>query len=156
LRTHRAGEEEGPQGSQVRCLRERQGRGGLRARLSDGRRHAHRPGALHRPGGRTQAMIHRNVLLYARGRYLWWSLALTLACVVLYFTQGDAQPPNGGTWQGYVLGTLGALLIVWLLALGIRKRRYSSTLGTVQGWTSAHVYLGSALLVIGTLHSGLQ
>lgn len=75
---------------------------------------------------------------------------------MLYFTQGDSQPPNGGTWQGYVLGTLGALLIVWLVALGIRKRRYSSTLGTVQGWTSAHVYLGGALLVIGTLHSGLQ
>lgn len=101
-------------------------------------------------------MIHRNVLLYARGRYLWWALILVTACTVLYFTQGESQPPNGGTWQGYVLGTLGALLIVWLVALGVRKRRYASTLGTVQGWTSAHVYLGSALLVIGTLHSGLQ
>jgi hypothetical protein len=29
-------------------------------------------------------------------------------------------------------------------------------MGTVQGWTSAHVYLGSALILIATLHSGIQ
>jgi hypothetical protein len=101
-------------------------------------------------------VIHRSLLMYRGARYLWWSLALIVSGIVLYFTQGDAQPPNGGTWQGYVLGTIGALLIVWLTMLGVRKRRYSSTVGTVQGWTSAHVYLGSALIVIATLHSGIQ
>ena len=34
------------------------------------------------------------------------------------------EPPNGGTWLGYTLGTIGALLIVWLMLFGIRKRRY--------------------------------
>ncbi|GFE84302.1 hypothetical protein GCM10011487_63020 [Steroidobacter agaridevorans] len=101
-------------------------------------------------------MIHRNLLSYRGARYLWWSLGLIVAACVLYVTQGDSQPPNGGTWQGYVLGTVGALLIVWLTMLGVRKRRYSSTTGTVQGWTSAHVYLGSTLIVIATLHSGIQ
>jgi hypothetical protein len=101
-------------------------------------------------------MIHRGLLIYRGGRYLWWAVALLVGSTALYLTQGDRQPPNGGTWQGYVLGTLGAALIVWLAALGIRKRRYSSTLGTVQGWVSAHVYLGIALLFVATLHSGLQ
>jgi hypothetical protein len=101
-------------------------------------------------------MIHRSLLLYQGARYLWWALGLVLLSLVLYATQGDLQPPNGGTWQGYVLGTVGALLIVWLTLLGLRKRSYDSSLGTVQGWTSAHVYLGSALLVVATLHSGLQ
>lgn len=101
-------------------------------------------------------MIHRSLLMYRGARYLWWGLGLSVGSLVLYVTQGDTQPPNGGTWQGYVLGTVGALLIVWLALLGIRKRRYSSTTGTVQGWTSAHVYLGSALLLIATLHSGVQ
>ena len=29
-------------------------------------------------------------------------------------------------------------------------------MGSVQGWTSAHVYLGTALLIIATLHAGFQ
>lgn len=102
-------------------------------------------------------MIHRSLLRYAGARYLWWALGLILICAILYATQDTtAQPPNGGTWQGYVLGTIGALLIVWLSLLAVRKRSYRSTSGTVQGWTSAHVYLGTALLAIATLHSALQ
>jgi hypothetical protein len=101
-------------------------------------------------------VIHRNLLLFRGARYLWWSLGLLIASGVLYATQGNVQPPNGGTWQGYVLGTLGALLILWLTLLGVRKRSYHSTLGSVQGWTSAHVYLGTALLIIATLHTGFQ
>lgn len=101
-------------------------------------------------------MIHVNILRYANGRYLWWALALVIVSAGVYSTQGDMQPPNGGTWQGYVLGTVGALLIVWLIWLGVRKRSYSSTSGTVAGWTSAHVYLGTALLVVATLHSAGQ
>ncbi len=51
---------------------------------------------------------------------------------------------------------LGALLILWLLWFGVRKRRYASSAGTVQGWLSAHVYLGTALLVVATLHTGFE
>lgn len=102
-------------------------------------------------------MIHRSLLRYRGARYLWWSLGLVVVSLVLYATQPRAvQPPNGGTWQGYVLGTIGALLIVWLTLLAIRKRSYKSTSGTVLGWTSAHVYLGSALLIVATAHTGVQ
>jgi len=45
---------------------------------------------------------------------------------------------------------------LWLTWFGVRKRRYSSTLGSAQGWLSAHVYLGFALLVIVLLHTGFQ
>lgn len=101
-------------------------------------------------------MIHVGILRYARAKFLWWSIALVVLSVSLYSTQGGMQPPNGGTWQGYLLGTIGALLIVWLALLGIRKRSYSSSAGSVPGWTSAHVYLGGALLVVATLHSAGQ
>jgi hypothetical protein len=101
-------------------------------------------------------MIHENVLQYRGARYFWWAAAIVVASVALYLTQGELQPPNGGTWQGYVLGTLGAALIVWLALLGIRKRRYASRLGTVHGWASAHVYLGTAVLIVGTLHSAFE
>jgi hypothetical protein len=97
-------------------------------------------------------MIHDNILRYHAGRYAWWALGLTGGSAALYLTQGGRQQPGGGTWQGYVLGTAGALLIVWLLLLGVRKRRYASAFGSVQGWTSAHVWLGLALVFVATLH----
>jgi len=101
-------------------------------------------------------VIHEGILRYSRARFLWWAVGLIVFSFFIYSTQGGLQPPNGGTWQGYVLGTIGALLIVWLALLGIRKRSYSSSLGTVPGWTSAHVYLGTALLIVATLHSAGQ
>ncbi|MET0497354.1 MAG: hypothetical protein ABW106_03665 [Steroidobacteraceae bacterium] len=102
-------------------------------------------------------MIHRSLLRFRGARYLWWALTLVVVAIVLYATQDRTlQPPNGGTWQGYVLGTVGALLIVWLSLLAVRKRSYHSTSGSVQGWTSAHVYLGSSLLIVATLHCGFQ
>lgn len=101
-------------------------------------------------------MIHVGILRYSKARFLWWVIAVITLSALLYATQGGLQPPNGGTWQGYTLGTIGALLIVWLALLGIRKRSYASSIGSVAGWTSAHVYLGSALLVVATLHSAGQ
>jgi hypothetical protein len=97
-------------------------------------------------------LIHQNVLRYRHGLYFWWAAALCVASALLYSTKTGFERRNGGTWQGYVLGTLGALLIVWLASFGIRKRRYSSSLGSVQGWASAHIYLGTALVVVATLH----
>ena len=100
--------------------------------------------------------MQKNLLKYKNYRYLKLSVVLIVASIVLYFTQGEAQPANGGTWQGYILGTISALLILWLTYLGIRKRRYKSAIGTLQGWTSAHVYLGASLLILATLHTAFQ
>ena len=93
---------------------------------------------------------------YAGFRYLRWSLILGVASIIAYAWHDPVPTANGGTWLGYTLGTIGALLIFWLLWLGIRKRRYTSRLGTLKGWVSAHVYFGLILLVVATLHTGFQ
>lgn len=100
----------------------------------------------------------KQTTVFSHKRYRYLKLALTLAALSLlaYLWHNPAITPNGGTWQGYTLGTIGALLILWLLAYGIRKRRYQSTLGTVRGWLSAHVWLGSALVIVATLHTGFE
>jgi hypothetical protein len=100
--------------------------------------------------------MHESMLAYAGKRYLWVALGLIAIAAVAYGLQRPVEPPNGGTWLGYTLGSVAALLILWLIAFGIRKRSYHSNLGTVRGWLSAHVYLGTALLAIATLHTGFQ
>lgn len=100
--------------------------------------------------------MHQNLLQFRGRRYLWVVLALLAFSLLVYWTQPGDLPPNGGSWQGYTLGGIGAALIVWLSLLGVRKRSYRSTLGTVEGWTSAHVYLGTGLFVIATLHCAFQ
>lgn len=100
--------------------------------------------------------MHVNMLQYRNGRYLWVALGVLVFSLVIYMTQDASKPPNGGSWQGYTLGGIGAALIIWLSLLGVRKRRYRSRLGRVEGWASAHVYLGTVLLVVATLHCAFQ
>lgn len=89
---------------------------------------------------------------------LWLKVSLgACAAAILGYVLADADPrPNGGTWYGYTLGTIGAALIVWLSLLGVRKRAMTEGNWSLKAWTSAHVYLGLALIVIATLHTGFQ
>jgi hypothetical protein len=102
------------------------------------------------------AEVHESVLGQLGRRYLWLAVVVTVLATGLYGWQAPAGLPGGGTWLGYALGTAAALLIVWLTALGVRKRSYASNLGTVRGWVSAHVYLGLAVVPIATLHAGFR
>ncbi len=100
--------------------------------------------------------------------FLWLRRAgmVTLVAVVAYVAYDPIGGRNGGTAMGYALGGVGAALILWLSWLGVRKRSFAGrarrptppeqAAQTLKGWTSAHVYLGLALLVIGTLHTGFE
>ncbi len=101
-------------------------------------------------------MRHQSILEYAGFRWFKAGLVLAAICAAVYLWHEPPLKPYGGTWLGYALGTLGAALILWLLYFGVRKRRYRSNAGTVQGWLSAHVYLGTALVVVATLHTGFE
>ena len=101
-------------------------------------------------------MSQHVILTYERFKYLKWAASLCGISILLYLLHEPPVEPNGGTWLGYTLGTIGAGLIVWLLMFGIRKRAYTSNLGTLRGWLSAHVYLGLALALVATLHAGFE
>ena len=98
-------------------------------------------------------MMYQSFLVFGKARYLLQAASVTAIAVLLFVLHESPEGPNGGTWYGYTMGTIGALLIVWLALFGVRKRSYASGMGSVQGWLSGHVYFGVALLIVATLHS---
>ena len=100
--------------------------------------------------------MHQSMLVFREFRYLRVALLLSVAVIAVYAWHDPAGGANGGSWYGYTLGTIGALLIIWLGWFGIRKRRYGIGQMTLQEWLSAHVYLGVSLIIIATLHTGFQ
>lgn len=99
---------------------------------------------------------HVSFLKHKGFRWLWIALVVSGVAIAGYLLIDQEPRPNGGSWYGYTLGTIGFGLILWLSLLGVRKRRINPGVWSLKAWTSAHVYLGLSLIVIGTLHTGFQ
>ncbi|HEV2299956.1 MAG TPA: hypothetical protein VGR91_00170 [Stellaceae bacterium] len=99
---------------------------------------------------------HESFLVYKRFRFLKIAVAAIAVSLALYIVDAPYGGRYGGTWAGYVLGTVAALIILWLTWFGYRKRSYLKPEAKLVAWLSAHVYLGLALIVIATLHTGFH
>lgn len=100
--------------------------------------------------------LHESFLVYRNLLYPKIAAAMTGAALVWYAVDSPRGVPSGSTWLGYTLGTVAALLIVWLMWFGVRKRRYGPGEWRLEAWLSAHVYFGLALVIIATLHTGFR
>ena len=99
---------------------------------------------------------HESFVAYERFRFLKWAAALAIASIIVYIADRPYGTRYGGSWAGYTLGTIGALLILWLTGFGLRKRGYATDHGRLAARLSAHVYLGLSLLIVATLHTGFH
>ena len=101
-------------------------------------------------------VLHESFLRYRNYRWLVLSLFGLGAALVAYGLDHPARGRGGGTPTGLALGSVSAALIVWLLWFGVRKRSYAAGGPPLVGWLSAHVYLGTALLLLVPLHAGFR
>lgn len=140
-------------------------------------------------------MLRANFLEYRDYRYLKLAALLAAGALLGYWAATPAGgAAYGGTWFGYLLGIVCALLVLVLGWYGVRKRRPARIVerrksdrghfpaadqtsgfggrgserrrkraedswrlgGTLQGWLSAHVYGGTALVVLASLHAGFR
>jgi len=93
---------------------------------------------------------------YKHYRWLWVTLIALVVCLGVYVIDSPPGGRNGGTVVGYTFGTIATLGIVWLMAYGLRKRAYRSSLGTLVGWLAAHVWIGIGLLLLVPLHAAFS
>ncbi|MEQ8508651.1 MAG: hypothetical protein RIB43_06585 [Rhodospirillaceae bacterium] len=100
--------------------------------------------------------MHESLLIYRNLRYLKVSLLLVIITGALYVMHSPVGSPNGGTWLGYTLGVIAAGIMIWLAWYGVRRRAYGNAAIRMEDWASAHIYLGVALVVVSTFHSGFQ
>jgi len=98
--------------------------------------------------------LHDGFLRHANFRWLKIACILCILAIASYLMIDITPRHNGGSWYGYTMGTIGVGLIIWLTLLGLRKRAMTRGRWSLKAWTSAHVYLGLSLIVIGTLHTG--
>jgi len=98
----------------------------------------------------------RSFLAYRNFRHLKLAIFGLIASTVVYWWYDPVGGRNGGTWVGWGLGGLAFGLMLWLLYFGVRKRDYFSSSSSLQGWLSAHVYLGLSLVLLVPLHNGFQ
>ena len=95
-------------------------------------------------------------LTYRSGLWLWISAATAVGLVLHYVSYQSRTVAYGGSIEGLIYGVAGTGLIAVLMYLGIRRRSYANSMGTLQGWVSAHVYLGLLTLLLIPLHAGFR
>jgi hypothetical protein len=105
---------------------------------------------------RNRPRRHESFLVYQRFRFLKAACLAAALSILLYVAAAPYGSRFGGSWAGYTLGTAGALLILWLMWFGYRKRSYRTDQGNLAARLSGHVYMGLALIVIATLHTGFH
>lgn len=101
-------------------------------------------------------MSQESFLSYRHNRWFWITASVLVGLTGWYLSDRPLGGRNGGTVFGYTVGVLSATLIFYLMWFGVRKRSYRAKRTTLQGWLSAHVWIGIGLSYAVLLHCGFD
>jgi hypothetical protein len=89
--------------------------------------------------------------------WMWACLVSVGAMSAAYHFDHPVGGPSGGTTLGVIYGVAATAGIFLLMGYGLRRRyAYAHGPGTLKGWLSAHVWIGTSLAVVVPLHSGFK
>ena len=96
--------------------------------------------------------------------HLRWCLTFVIATVgaggwYCYEALSSPRWPGGGSLIGLVFGSLAGLIVLFEMALGVRKSwlfRTCRWLGSAQLWMKAHIWLGLLTVPLVAMHSGFS
>lgn len=104
-------------------------------------------------------LIDRRNLWKLHGRWIVATGAISLAAISWVVATGTraGRWPGGGSFPGLVLGSLAAAILVFELAIVLKKTRWLRTARwalSAQTWMKAHIWLGLLTAPLVVLHSG--
>ena len=101
-------------------------------------------------------IVSENFLAFAHFRPAAITMTLVSFAGAAMLLDDTPTGPSGGTALGYLLGTVSALIMVWLTLFRARKYAYFSRGLSLRAWLALHVYLGLALLLLVPMHAGFR
>jgi hypothetical protein len=104
-------------------------------------------------------LIDRRNLWKLHGRWIAVTGAIALAAIGLVWvlTLRSGRWPGGGSAPGLILGSLAAVIILFELAIVLKKTRWLRTARwalSAQTWMKAHIWFGLLTVPLVLLHSG--
>src|SRR3954464_10561398 len=85
-------------------------------------------------------------------------LVIFVVATVLYipYARRSLTGPKGGSWYGLAYGIVGSAMILFVMALAIKKRFRTLRIGRAHTWLQGHVWLGLLAYPMILYHGGLR
>jgi hypothetical protein len=112
----------------------------------------------HRPSRRLTRVAATALVDARHRRWITAAIILTATATALYVPYRRAAPngPTGSSALGLAFGVAAALLILFEVALNLRKRVPTWRVGRAETWLKGHIWLGLVALPLVLFHSGFR
>src|SRR3954447_17279091 len=109
------------------------------------------------PGSRPRPVTGLSMLIDRKSRgWVVACLVIFIVATVLYipYQRRSLTGPKGSSWYGLAYGIVGSAMILFVMALAIKKRMRTLRIGRAHTWLQGHVWLGLLAYPMILYHAG--